>query len=59
MVIDLTTPLIAQARVYEVLNDGSIKSIRSVQSGSFPLQSIEDYLNRLACEQASRRLGCR
>jgi hypothetical protein len=47
-VINLTPPPIAHARVYELLNDGSITSIRAVQPSAFPLQSIENYLNRLS-----------
>ena len=49
--IDLTTPPIVHARL---LNDGSIKSVRAMQPSTFPLQSIENYLNRLSREQADQ-----
>ena len=52
--IDLTTPLIPHAGVYELLNDCSITSIRAVQPSAFPLQSKENYLNRLGREQADQ-----
>ena len=48
--IDLTTSPIAH--VYELLNDGSIKSIRVAAARLVSLQSIENYLKRLAHEQA-------
>ena len=55
--INLTPPPIAHAGVYELLNDSSITSIRAVQPSAFPLQSKENYLNRLGREQADEPVG--